>query len=83
MKLMKLMKLNYGFRLYPSGVQISRLQETLEACRGVYNTALTQRRLEWRQGRDCPNRDFPTGRPETPAETRPLIPYPPWWVSAG
>jgi len=45
------MKLNYKFRLYPSGVEVSRLEGTLEVCRGVYNTALTQRRWAWRQGR--------------------------------
>jgi putative transposase len=45
------MKLNYKFRLYPSGVQVSKLEETLMVCRGVYNTALTQRRWAWRQGR--------------------------------
>lgn len=45
------MRLNYKFRLYPSGIQVSKLEETLEVCRGVYNTALTQRRWAWRQGK--------------------------------
>ena len=34
----------YKFRLYPTRKQIARLQETLDACRVLYNTALTERR---------------------------------------
>src|SRR5437764_12502487 len=34
----------YKFRLYPTRKQIARLQETLDACRNLYNAALTERR---------------------------------------
>src|SRR6266567_5056410 len=34
----------YKFRLYPTRKQIARLQETLDACRNLYNTALAERR---------------------------------------
>ena len=34
----------YKFRLYPTRKQIARLQETLDACRTLYNAALTERR---------------------------------------
>lgn len=34
----------YKFRLYPTRKQFARLQETLDACRTLYNAALTERR---------------------------------------
>ena len=34
----------YKFRLYPTCKQFARLQETLDACRNLYNAALTERR---------------------------------------
>ncbi len=34
----------YKFRLYPTRKQRERLQETLDACRALYNAALTERR---------------------------------------
>jgi putative transposase len=34
----------YKFRLYPTRKQFARLQETLDACRNLYNAALTERR---------------------------------------
>ncbi len=34
----------YKFRLYPTRKQLVRLQETLDACRTLYNAALTERR---------------------------------------
>ena len=34
----------YKFRLYPTRKQVARLQETLDACRQLYNAALTERR---------------------------------------
>src|SRR5438552_16769453 len=34
----------YKFRLYPTRKQIVRLQETLDACRNLYNAGLTERR---------------------------------------
>ena len=34
----------YKFRLYPTRKQLARLQETLDACRHLYNAALTERR---------------------------------------
>jgi len=33
----------YKFRLYPTRKQLARLQETLDACRQLYNAALTER----------------------------------------
>jgi len=37
-------KQGYKFRLYPTCKQFARLQETLDACRNLYNAALTERR---------------------------------------
>src|SRR5215472_15328340 len=37
-------KIAYKFRLYPTRKQRERLQETLDACRVLYNAALTERR---------------------------------------
>src|SRR5258708_15836648 len=34
----------YKFRLYPTRKQLARLQETLDACRTLYNAAVTERR---------------------------------------
>jgi putative transposase len=34
----------YKFRLYPTRKQLARLRETLDACRQLYNAALTERR---------------------------------------
>src|SRR5260370_35781984 len=34
----------YKFRLYPTRKQLARLQETLDACRTLYNAAATERR---------------------------------------
>ena len=34
----------YTFRLYPTRKQFARLQETLDACRTLYNAAVTERR---------------------------------------
>jgi len=37
-------KIAYKFRLYPTRKQRERLQETLDACRTLYNAAITERR---------------------------------------
>lgn len=34
------MKSSYKFRIYPNKVQIAELDETLEICRNLWNTAL-------------------------------------------
>lgn len=41
------MKSAYKFRIYPNKVQIAELDETLEICRNLWNTALTDRKAVW------------------------------------
>lgn len=39
----------YRYRLYPTKSQISRMEQTLEICRGVYNETLAMRKNAWEQ----------------------------------
>lgn len=41
------MKSSYKFRIYPNKVQIAELDETLEICRNLWNTALADRKVLW------------------------------------
>jgi putative transposase len=41
------MKSAYKFRIYPNKVQIAELDETLEICRNLWNTALADRKAVW------------------------------------
>ena len=45
--------MNYQYRIYPSLEQEARLVSWLEACRGVYNYALGERK-DWIKSRRCP-----------------------------
>ena len=44
--------MNYRYRIYPSLEQASRMVSWLEACRGVYNYALGERK-DWSKSRRC------------------------------
>ena len=44
--------LNYSYRIYPSLEQEARMAAWLEACRGVYNYALRERK-DWIKSRSC------------------------------
>ena len=41
------MRKTYRYRLYPSKAQMSRLGDTLESCRWVYNETLALRKTSW------------------------------------
>lgn len=41
----------YKYRLYPTSEQTARLENTLEACRSLYNAALAERKCAYRQQR--------------------------------
>ena len=48
-----MLTLNYSYRIYPSFEQEARMVAWLEACRGVYNYALGERK-DWSKSRRCP-----------------------------
>jgi putative transposase len=50
------MRLTYKYRLYPNHSQRIRLQQTLEACRWLYNKTLAIRKEAWRQEQVTVNR---------------------------
>jgi len=39
----------YRYRLYPTKSQVSRLEQTLECCRWVYNETLALRKNAWEE----------------------------------
>jgi len=43
------MRKAYRYRLYPTKYQVSRLEQTLETCRGIYNDTLALRKNAWEQ----------------------------------
>ena len=47
-----MLTLNYSYRIYPSLEQEARMVAWLEACRGVYNYALGERK-DWSKSRRC------------------------------
>ncbi len=44
--------MNYSYRIYPSLEQEARMVSWLEACRGVYNYAVGERK-DWSKSRQC------------------------------
>ena len=66
------MRRSYEFRLYPTPLQVSRLQGWLDLCRDLYNAALQQRRDEWTShkkslGKFDQKREIPPLREQIPA----------------
>src|SRR5690606_23744135 len=43
------MRLTYKYRLFPSNAQRTSLQQTLDACRWLYNRTLETRKNAWEQ----------------------------------
>ena len=41
------MRSAYKFRIYPNQKQVAELEDTLEICRNLWNTALADRKAAW------------------------------------
>lgn len=46
------MRRNFAYRLYPTKVQASAMQRTLDECRWLYNHLLEQRKAAWKERRE-------------------------------